>query len=78
MEITQFLREMEEILDVPNSSISEQTQLADCESWDSLAMLTFAVMASERFGKELSGRSLRNIATVAELYSLCTNSAVHA
>jgi acyl carrier protein len=78
MEMAHFLREMEEILDVPNSSINEQTQLADCESWDSLAMLTFVVMASERFGKELSGRSLRDIATVAELYSLCTNGVVHA
>jgi acyl carrier protein len=78
MEMAQFLREMEEILDVPNLSINEQTQLADCESWDSLAMLTFAVMASEKFGRELSGRSLRDVATVAELYSVCADGVVHA
>jgi hypothetical protein len=41
-------------------------------------MLTFAVMASEKFGKELSARSLRDVATVGELYSLCTNGVVHA
>ena len=78
MEIPQFLREMEEILDMPNLSVNEQTALAECDSWDSLAMLTFAVMASEKFGRELSGRSLRDIATVGELYSLCTNGVVHA
>lgn len=78
MEMVQFLREMEEILDVPNSSVSEHTQLAECESWDSLAMLTFAVMASEKFGRELSGRSLRDVATVGELYNLCANGVVHA
>jgi acyl carrier protein len=78
MEMPNFLREMEEILDMPNLSITEQTQLADCDSWDSLAMLTFAVMASEKFGKELSGRTLRDVATVGGLFSLCTNGVVHA
>ena len=78
MEMVQFLREMEEILDMPNLTITEQTHLADCESWDSLAMLTFAVMASERFARELSGRSLRDVATVGELYNLCTDRVVHA
>jgi acyl carrier protein len=76
MMMTDFLREMEDILDMPSLSLNEKIKLADCESWDSLAMLAFTIMASERFNREIPGRSLRNVETVGDLYELSTNGTI--
>lgn len=65
-----FLREMEDILDVESGSLTEEQVLEDCEAWDSLAMLAFTALASEKFGREISGNLVRRVRTVADLYRL--------
>lgn len=75
MQHSQFLTEMEDILDMPHASVTGSVVLAECEAWDSLAMLSFTVMASEKFGREIPGRLLRCARTVDDLYALTATDA---
>lgn len=75
----EFLKEMEDILDVSSDSLTGNEKLAEFGAWDSLAMLAFSVFASEKLHREITGPAIRNAQTVNDLYSLATeDSAIHA
>lgn len=65
-----FLKEMEEILDVPSRSLTGAEVLAEFDAWDSLSMLAFSVLAVENFGHDVAGAAIRNAHTVDDLFLL--------
>lgn len=65
----EFLTEMEDILDLAGGSLSGTEVLDDCESWDSLAVLSFSLLA-ERMGRKVPVVEVRNAETVDDLYAL--------
>jgi acyl carrier protein len=73
MEKQKFLNGIEDILDLPLDSLAGDEVLAEFGSWDSLAMLAFSVMASEKFDREIPGPTIRSAQTVNDLYSLACN-----
>lgn len=75
MQYPQFLTEMEDILDMPRASLAGSVVLNECEAWDSLAMLSFTLMVSEKFGREIPRRLLRCARTVDDLYALSATDA---
>ena len=73
MQYQEFLKEMEDILDMPQGSLTGSIVLEECEAWDSLAMLAFTVMAKERTDREIPGPLIRSARTLDDLYALTVN-----
>jgi acyl carrier protein len=63
----EFLSEFQEILELPPGSLQGSEFLSDLEQWDSLAMMSFIALASEKCGVTLSPRHLLACRTVDEL-----------
>lgn len=71
---SEFLSEMENILDMPGGSITGTEVLKDCAAWDSLAILAFSVFVSERLGgSNIPTPLITGARTVDDLYALLLN-----
>ena len=67
MKIEEFLRKLEEALDVENEKLTIETYLIDLEEYDSLAVLSIIALIDECFNKSLSEQELSDIVTVKDL-----------
>ena len=67
---TEFLRELEEALEIPPGALTPSTALADAEGWDSMAALIFQSLADERFSVSPSGDQLAACTTINDLLDL--------
>jgi acyl carrier protein len=66
----EFLSEFQEILELPPGSLQGSEPLSDLEQWDSLAMMSFIALASEKCGVTLSPRQLLGCQTVDDLLAV--------
>jgi acyl carrier protein len=64
--VDEFLAEMVEILEA--DSVSPDDALESFESWDSLAVLSVAVLADAQFGVTMSAQEINEASTVEDLY----------
>lgn len=62
----EFLSEMAEILE--EDTVSPDAELANFESWDSLAVLSVAALADAQFGVNMSAQDINDAKTVEQLY----------
>jgi acyl carrier protein len=69
----EFLRELEEVLEVDVDSIKGDETLVDLGSWDSLAVMTFIAMVDEKFGVTLAASKLADAKSVVDLIALLGN-----
>ena len=53
-----------------NGELTPTTSLLELEEWDSLAQLSFIVMADEEYQKRLDGDNLAACAIIGDLYDL--------
>lgn len=67
---TEELKKIEEILDVEENTISEETELASLEEWDSVAKLSLTIMLEEDYGKKMTSEDLKNLKTVKMILDL--------
>ena len=67
---TEELKKIEEILDVEENTMSEETELASLEEWDSVAKLSLTIMLEEDYGKKLTSEDLKNLKTVKMILDL--------
>lgn len=74
MDITSFLRQLEK--DIPASSLTADTALADIENWDSTAVLTFMGMADADYGVQVDIEDLYKCLTVGDLFGLVAKNAI--
>jgi acyl carrier protein len=65
-----FLSEFQKILELPAGSLKGDERLSDIEQWDSLAMMSFIALASEKCGVTLSPRQLLGCQTVDDLLAI--------
>ena len=63
-------KKIEEILDVEENTISEETELASLEEWDSVAKLSLTIMLEEDYGKKMTSEDLKNLKTVKMILDL--------
>lgn len=70
MDKADFLEMMEDILGVPEGSLSGEEAFADLKGWDSLAVLGVVAMARENPGVSLRPEQVKGLATLADLYAL--------
>lgn len=67
---SEFLRELEEILEVDVGHLNPEVKLAALEEWNSLAVVSFIAMVDERIGLTLNARSIQDSTTVRDLMNL--------
>ena len=74
MEIKEFIEKFAEIFDDTYTSIlTPETKFRELNEWSSLSALGVIALADEEFDVELSGKDLRSVNTIQELYTLINN-----
>jgi acyl carrier protein len=70
MKESDFLRGLEEIMEVDTDSLTPEATLADLEQWNSLSVVSFIAFADEHAGLTLNARSIQGCTSVRDLMSL--------
>jgi acyl carrier protein len=70
MEKKVFFEELEELLEIQNGRIDEDTDLTELEEYDSLMQMSLVALIDENFGKKVQGRELQSVTTVRSLMVL--------
>ncbi len=71
MTISDFLLEIDQIIQADAGATSQDTELASLEDWDSMAVISFIAMADAKLGITVRVSSLANCKTVGDLAKLC-------
>lgn len=64
------LRYLADVFEVDAAALDPKTKLAHYERWDSLAALSFLVLLNDAFGRQISGREIRGLATIQDMLDL--------
>lgn len=67
---TDFLRCIDDILELAPGTLTGTEALEDLEGWDSLAVISFIAMVDERFGIVVEGEKLAAARRVSDLLGL--------
>lgn len=70
MNVTDKLQKLEEIMDLEEGTLQASNRLEEIEEWDSITHLSLIITLEEDFGKQISGKTLRNLKTVQEILDL--------
>lgn len=70
MNSAEFLRELEEMLELDNGALTGAEVLAELEGWDSLAVISFIALVDEKLGLVVEGEKLARAKTVADLLAI--------
>jgi acyl carrier protein len=68
------LDELARLLEVPRSELSPEAKLPNFGNWDSLTKVSLIGFVQDRYQLALNGAALEDLATVAELTGLVTQS----
>jgi acyl carrier protein len=63
----EFLRQLDEMLEISAGTLQGDELLEDLEGWDSVAMISFIAFADEHFGKNLSPRQFAQCNSINDL-----------
>ena len=66
----QFIENIAEILEVSESDIHLEKDFRSFASWDSLAQLSFLVLADDEYGISLTNEQLQDAVTFIDLMNL--------
>lgn len=61
------LNHLEELLDIEENSLNEDTKLADLSEWDSIAIITTIAMFDSYFDKVLTSKQVKEFVTVKDI-----------
>jgi len=70
MTSSEFLAEIETIVETPSGTLSMDCQLQSLDGWDSMAVLGFIAMADASFGTDVSAIQISKCKTIADLAGL--------
>lgn len=70
MEMAKKIELLEDVMEVDAGSLTPEMELADIETWDSMAQLSFIAMLDDDFGRAVSADELIKFKTVAELLAI--------
>lgn len=68
--MNQFLEKMADILEVEGTDLQPDTNFRDLPTWDSLAQLSFLVLAQDDYSKNLTSDNLKAANTFEDLFKL--------
>jgi acyl carrier protein len=63
----EILKQIEEVLEMTEGTLSINQNLADVEEYDSMAKLSLIVMADDDFSKKLTAEQLNEFKTVNDI-----------
>ena len=61
------LAALEEIMELDADSLVPDTRLEDIEEWDSLSALSFVVFLGDEFSRQITGKEIRAMKTIADM-----------
>ena len=61
------LAALEEIMELDADSLAPDTRLEDIEEWDSLSALSFVVLLGDEFSRQITGKEIRAMTTIADM-----------
>lgn len=67
MEKNEKISMLEEMLELPLGSLSEDTVLSTVTEYDSMAKLSLIVLFDDEFSKKLTGEQIRSFVTVGDI-----------
>lgn len=67
MELKEKLVMLEELLELEEGTLNENTELKGLEEWDSIAALSLIVLLDEEFKKTVSGKQVKEFKTVKDI-----------
>jgi acyl carrier protein len=67
---SEFLKNLEDLIEADPGSLTEGSVLAETPQWDSMAIMGFIAFADEEMGESPSPAAIRNCVTVADLIAL--------
>lgn len=70
MEKARKIELLAEILDVEPEEVKEDMELTEAGEWDSMAILSFIAMMDEEFGKEINGKTVKDLVKVSDALAL--------
>ena len=70
MEIREKLAIIEDIMEVDEGSLTEDTVLSDLDEWDSITRLSLLIYYEEEQGKKLTGDEIKAFTTVKDLIDI--------
>ena len=58
---------LEDMLEVDEGTLNDETVLNDLEEWDSMAALSLIVLLDEEFEKKITGQEIRKFVTIKDI-----------
>lgn len=69
MDIAEKLRTLEELFDVEEGTINEETVLEEMDQWDSMAVISLIAMYDEKFNKVVTPKTIKEFNTISDIIS---------
>lgn len=74
MEIEKFINDIaEQFDDTDISELKPDTRFQDLDEWSSITALGIIATVKTEYGKSVTGREIRNCATIEDLFNLIKN-----
>lgn len=70
MKQSEFIEELEDIMDLESGTLTLDAKLADLEEWTSLAVVGFIAFVDESCGLTLEAQRIKGCETVSDLAQL--------
>ncbi|MEN6314692.1 MAG: phosphopantetheine-binding protein [Clostridiaceae bacterium] len=67
MTIDEKLNTLNDLLDIEQGALSEETELAQLNEWDSIAVITIIAMFDSLFEKEISPEAVKGFKTIKDI-----------
>lgn len=67
---SEFLRQMDEMLDLPAGTLQGHEKLEDLQNWDSTSLIMFIALAESNNGRRITPGQIVTCSTVADLLRL--------
>lgn len=58
---------LEDMMELDNGSLTEETVLDDLEEWDSMASLSLIVLMGDKFNKKIDAKQIKEFETVRDI-----------
>lgn len=70
METREKIKAIEELLELEEGTLEEDTVLDNLEEWDSVSILSLIVLLDEEYNKTITSKDIKEIKTVSDILKL--------
>ncbi len=69
MSIQEKIALLEEMLELEEGTLTEETKLEDLEEWDSIAAISYIALLDDKFNVSISANMINSFQTIADALS---------